>query len=139
MIACVADASVLIKLVITEPGSAAVTAYFAANPPGAPALLRAEATNVLRRAVKSRKRTAQEAHESLDIILGAAILLPETEEEAHLTLDLAISLDHPAQDCRYLAAAIAAKVPLVTADENFARKARAAGHDARIVSELPAG
>ena len=52
--------------------------------------------------------------------------------------DLAISLDHSAQDCRYLAAAIAAKVPLVTADENFARKARAAGHDARIVSELPA-
>jgi len=93
---------------------------------------------VLRRLVKSRERSAARARDSLDTIIASISILPETDEEAHLTLDLAIALDHSAQDCRYLAAAIAAKVPLVTADENFARKARAAGHDARIVSELPA-
>ncbi len=139
MIAYVADASALIKVVIEEPESAIVIRFFSSTTTGAPALLRVEAANVLRRVVKSKKATHAEARRALTRILDLVEILPETEAEAHLTLDLAIALDHSAQDCRYLAAAIAAKVPLVTADENFARKARAAGHDARSVSELPAG
>jgi predicted nucleic acid-binding protein len=138
MIGCVADASALLKLVIDEPDAALAVAYFAREHPGAPGIAVAEVANVLRRLVKSRERSAARARESLDTIIASISILPETDEESNLTLDLAISLDHSAQDCRYLAAAIAAKVPLVTADENFARKARAAGHDARIVSELPA-
>jgi predicted nucleic acid-binding protein len=138
MIGCVADASALLKLVIDEPDAALAVAYFAREYPGAPGIAVAEVANVLRRLVKSRERSAARARESLDTIIASISILPETDEESNLTLDLAISLDHSAQDCRYLAAAIAAKVPLVTADENFARKARTAGHDARIVSELPA-
>lgn len=136
MIACVADASALIKLVIIETYSDVAAAFFAKSRPGAPGLLHAEAANVLRRMVKSRKFSPAQAHDALATIVGNALLLPETDEEAHLTLDLAIALDHPAQDCRYLAAAIAAKVPLITADDGFARKARDAGHDVRAVAEL---
>jgi predicted nucleic acid-binding protein len=136
MIGCVADASALMKLVIVEAHSDIAANCFAKMPPGCPALLRVEAANVLRRMVKSRKFSPAQAHAALKTILENALLLPETDEEARLTLDLAIELDHPAQDCRYLAAAIAAKVPLITADEGFVRKARAAGHDARCIAEL---
>jgi predicted nucleic acid-binding protein len=135
MIACVADASALMKLVIAEAHSEMARAYFATARPGAPALLRAEVANVLRRMVKSKKFSIAEAHAALETIVANAVLLPETDEDVHLTLDLAIALDHPAQDCRYLAAAIAAKVPYVTADENFARKAREAGHPAYSIAE----
>lgn len=138
MIDYVIDASALVKLSVDEPGSTRVIALVGRQQVAAPGIAVAEVANVLRRLVKSREISASRAREAIVEIFGAMRILPETDEESHLTLDLAIALDHSAQDCRYLAAAIAAKVPLVTADENFARKARAAGHDARIVSELPA-
>ena len=138
MIDYLIDASALIKLSVDEPGSTSVIALVGRRQVGAPGIAVAEVANVLRRLVKSREMSALRAREAIVEIFGAMHTLPETAEEVHLTLDLAIALDHGAQDCRYLAAAIAAKVPLVTADESFARKARAAGHDARIVSELPA-
>ncbi|MCM0022070.1 MAG: type II toxin-antitoxin system VapC family toxin [Tagaea sp.] len=136
MIACVADASALLKIVIDESDSNVARAFFLTQPTAAPALIRAEVANVLRRYVKSRKMSPEAGHRALRRLIELAELLPETIEEAQMTLDLAIALDHSAQDCRYLAAAIAAKVPLITADENFAAKARAAGHDARAISEL---
>lgn len=135
MIACVADASALVKIVFEESDSDAARAFFRERATAAPALLRAEAANVLRRLVKSRRLSPAAAHHALLRIIDLAPALPETDDEALLTLDLAIALDHPAQDCRYLAAAIAAKVPLVTADEGFARKARAAGHAAFTIAE----
>jgi predicted nucleic acid-binding protein len=135
MIDCVADASVLIKLAVDEPDSNLAIAYLDRREPGAPAIAVAEIANVLRRLVKSRRRTAEDARLSLDRILSTLRILPETDEEALLTLDLAIALDHPAQDCRYLAAAIARKVPLITADDGFVRKTRAAGHDVRSLAE----
>ena len=131
----VADASVLIKLAVDEVDSELARAYLGKREASAPAIAIAELANVLRRLVKSRQRTATEARNSLSQILSTTQILPETKDEALLTLDLAIALDHPAQDCRYLAAAIVAKVPLVTADEGFARKARAAGHTAFTIAE----
>ncbi|MFM7343755.1 MAG: type II toxin-antitoxin system VapC family toxin [Tagaea sp.] len=136
MIACVADASVLIKLAVDEIDSVRARAYLATQETSAPAIIVAELANVLRRLIKSRLRTASEARTALAQILSTTEILPETDKEARLTLELAIALDHPAQDCRYLAAAIVAKVPLITADESFARKARAAGYEARAISEL---
>lgn len=136
MIDCVADASVLVKIVVDEPDAQTAVRYLRGKAAAAPAIAVAEVANVLRRLVKSRQRTADTARRSLDEILATTTILPETDEEARLTLDLAIALDHPAQDCRYLAAAIAAKVPLITADEGFAAKARGAGHDARTIAEL---
>jgi predicted nucleic acid-binding protein len=136
VIDCVADASVLIKIVVDEPDAKIAAGFLRRKQVGAPGIAVADVANVLRRLVKSRQRTADAARRSLDEVLATTSILPETDEEAHLTLDLAIALDHPAQDCRYLAAAIAAKVPLVTADAGFARKARDAGHKVHAVAEL---
>ena len=138
MIAFIADASILLKPALGEPEADRITQLFATRLPGIPAIARVEIANVLRRMVKSQRMSRDRAKQALADLIATTVLLPETDEEAQIMLDLAISLDHSAQDCRYLAAAIAAKVPLVTADETFARKARAAGHDARTVSELPA-
>lgn len=136
MIDCVADASALLKLSIDEPDGEIFAAYLRRSRVGAPGIAIAEVANVLRRFVKSRERTKADAKDSLSEILSSTTILSETDEEAHLTLELAIALDHPAQDCRYLAAAIVAKVPLITADEGFVRKARAAGYQARAIAEL---
>jgi predicted nucleic acid-binding protein len=135
MIDCVVDASVLVKLVVDEPDASATVAYLGRREVGAPGIAIAETANVLRRLVKSRKFTSEQAHAALETIVDKTDLLPETAAETRLTLDLAVALDHPAQDCRYLAAAIARKVPLITADDGFVRKARAAGHDARALAE----
>jgi predicted nucleic acid-binding protein len=136
MIAYVVDASALLKTVLIEPDSASMIDFIGMNHVGVPPIARAEFANVLHRFVKRKTLSRDGARRALGEVMASAQLLPETDEEARLTLDLAIELDHPAQDCRYLAAAIARKVPLITADEGFVRKARAAGHDARSIAEL---
>ena len=136
MIAYVVDASALLKTVLIEADSETMVDLVGRSRVGIPPIARAEFANVLRRFVKRKTLSRDGARRALDEIMASALLLSETDEEARLTLDLAIALDHSAQDCRYLAAAIAAKVPLITADEGFVRKASAAGHDVRAVAEL---
>lgn len=136
MIAYVVDAGALLKTVLIEPDSALMIDFIGMNRVGVPPIARAEFANVFRRFVKRKTLSPDGARRALGEVMASALLLPETDEEARLALDLAIALDHPAQDCRYLAAAIAAKVPLITADDGFARKARSAGHDVRAIAEL---
>lgn len=136
MISAVADASALLKTVLIETGSESMIDFVDRSRVGIPPIARAEIANVLRRFVKRRTLPPDDAHRTLDKLMASALLLPETDDEARLTLDLAIALDHPAQDCRYLAAANARKVPLITADDGFARKARSAGHDVRTPADL---
>jgi predicted nucleic acid-binding protein len=136
MIAYVVDASALLKTVLIEADSDSMIDFVGKSRVGIPPIARAEFANVLRRFVKRKTLSREGARRALGQVMASALLLPETDEEALLTLDLANALDHPAQDCRYLAAAIAAKVPLITADSGFARKARDAGHDVREVAEL---
>mgnify|MGYP000942956543 CR=1 FL=1 len=131
MIACVADASILLKTILQEPDSEAAFDFLARNPPAAPAVARIEIVNVIRRLVVGRRHTIEEGRDAFETMMRRITLVPETDGQASFTLELAIALDHSATDCRYLAAAAALDLPLYTADAAFARKARAKGHDVR--------
>ncbi len=112
------DASVAIKLVVTEPGSDAALRLHGRNLL-APDLLWPECANILWKATRRGSLTPEQAE-----LAGAALLrLPfEIVESAGLlagALARALRLDHPAYDCLYLELAAREGLPLVTADRRL--------------------
>jgi predicted nucleic acid-binding protein len=120
----VVDASVAIKWVVEEDGTAQALVLLKHAGLVAPDLLIAECANILWKKVSRSELTKAEA-------LLAARLLERTDVEFLPTRALlqpaariAIELDHPAHDCVYLALAAANDWKFVTADERFVRKVR---------------
>ncbi len=123
----VVDASVGLKWVFPEPGADRARALLAAVARGdlrllAPDLYVAEVTNALwKRAHLRGDLSADEAREALDRLLGA---LPEIFPGAALAsqaLELAHAFGRPVYDCLYVALALRAGCPLVTADRSLVR------------------
>jgi predicted nucleic acid-binding protein len=85
--------------------------------------------------------TPEAAYRSLDvwsdIVHGIVVLIPE-DHDLPAALKLALELNHPLQDCIYLALAERFDAPLVTADEKFAAKAHARYPRVRLLSQSPA-
>ncbi|WP_137181123.1 type II toxin-antitoxin system VapC family toxin [Roseomonas sp. AR75] len=118
MSACVLDASVAIKLVVTEPGS-----EHAQRLRGwrllAPDLLWPECANILWKAVRRGIFGPVQAEMACAALLrlpfeiaGSAALMPGA-------LRRAMALGHPAYDCLYLELAEREGLPLVTADRRL--------------------
>lgn len=133
------DASVAIKWVIAEPGTAEALALLG-NRLLAPALLHVECANILWKKVRRREISATEAGIAVRLLTNFGIELCSPEPEINRVLELAVSLDHPAYDCVYLALAEARGVPLITADERLIRVVRAVGQSGGVldgISVLP--
>jgi predicted nucleic acid-binding protein len=124
----VVDASVAVKWLVSEKDEDAAEDLLRTELEVAgPLLLRVEVTAAVAR--KARYREIPEAEAAAAIELWAAILRGEIAlfaEDADLAraLKLSLELNHPLQDCIYLALAERLDAPLVTADEKFAAKAR---------------
>ena len=137
----VVDASVALKWFFPELGQPeARRLRDSGGPLAAPALIRVEVAAAIAGKVRFQEVDPLEAEVAIKlwdqyIAEGVVTLLPD---EAHLpeAFRLAIALQHPLQDCLYLAAAKHHGVPLVTADEKFAAKARASYPNIRLLSEL---
>jgi predicted nucleic acid-binding protein len=118
MSACVVDASVAIKLVVTEPGSERAWSLRGWRLL-APDLLWPECGNILWKAVRRGIFGPVEA----ELAFAALLRLPfETAGSAGLmpaALGRAIRLGHPAYDCLYLELAAREGLPLVTADRRL--------------------
>ena len=119
----VVDASVAVKWVITEEGTAEALSLLSL-PMSAPDLLIAECANILWKKVARSELVPEEA-------LLAARLLQQSEIELYPmrallepATQLAIDLDHPAYDCVYLALAVENGWRFVTADKRLVAKAR---------------
>ncbi len=114
----VVDASVAIKWVVDETGSAAAAALLDGRTLHAPALLFVEAANAFwvmaRRGAISRAGAA----DALDLLRRAPLVAPN-EDLVPEALRLAQMLDHPVYDCVYLALALVREIPVVTADRRF--------------------
>jgi predicted nucleic acid-binding protein len=139
-IVCVVDASVGIKLVITEPDYAQALALFAhaIQDPNArffvPALFYLECANILRTAVKRGLITSGDAPSKLATLRGfplqqAASLLDDA-------LNLALAHDLCVYDAVYVAASIALQVPLITADDKLVRKMAATPYTVDLLGGL---
>lgn len=123
----VIDASIAVKGVVEEPGSADAARLLALDETfGAPDVLFAEVANVLCKKVRGGKTSAAQAIGSLAELKAVITHVEQAATLCDAALRFAIELDHSAYDCFYLATAGDAG-ELVTADEAFARKCRSAG------------
>ena len=131
----VVDASVAVKWVVDEPGSAAAITATRDRLLTAPAYMLVEAANGIRKQSAAGKITPAAASSALQDLVGTPVeRVPVDETLVHEALALGLELDHPLQDCLYLALARRTGARVITADHKFARAVRENGtHAERIV------
>jgi predicted nucleic acid-binding protein len=129
----VVDASLYGRLLFGESGHAAVRELLGTGRIVGPPVLRIELANLARRAAKHRALDAAAAARLFDDLTKGVDFVADDAALGQATLALALELDHVAQDCTYLAVARALRMPLVTADAVFARKARRKGHAVEVL------
>ncbi|MFN0116194.1 MAG: type II toxin-antitoxin system VapC family toxin [Paracoccaceae bacterium] len=134
---CVVDASVALKWVLEEQGSAEAAMLLDGRAIFAPSLVDTEAANALWAAARRGEVSRGEAALVFDTFLAAP--LRRIDLSADLTasaLQIAADLDHPVYDCVYLAAGLMLDLPVVTADRRFLVAARRNAELARSVALL---
>ena len=137
MTTLVIDASIAVKWVVEETGTAEALLLRKRARLIAPELLIAECANILWKKARRKELSVDEAVLAAGLLHGAEIELLPTRPLFEAAARIAIDLDHPAYDCLYLALADANDCRFVTADEGFARKLKRRGGNrlgARVIS-----
>lgn len=129
----VVDASVFGKLLFHEGDHAAVATLLNNGGIVGPPILRVELVNLARRTAKIRKLDDTATAKIYGDLTLSLEFVADSADLGQATLALALELDHAAQDCAYLAVARMRRLPLVTADAVFSRKARRKGHPVEIL------
>lgn len=130
----VVDASVAVKFVTDEAGSAEAALLLRSEEPLiAPDWLLAEVGNALWRKARSGAVSKAAAVEAL-------AAMPQFFQELHATqplvfraYELAFVMDHGLYDCLYLELAREQGMVVVTADKDFQKAAARSGHGDRVV------
>ena len=121
----VVDASIAMKWVVTEEGTAAAVALLRQASLAAPELLVAECANILWKKVGRGELRKNEAMLAARLLERADIELHPMRPLLEQAARMAVEIDHPAYDCVYLALAVNNNWRFVTADESLLRKLRA--------------
>lgn len=124
----VVDASVAVKWLIAEEGEDAAEQLLAGREEvAAPFVLRTEVAAAIARKARFKEITIEEAFAAVDLwvsmIRGSDVAFFAEDDDLQLAVKLSLELNHPLQDCIYLALAERLDAPLVTADGKFAEKA----------------
>lgn len=120
---CVVDANIAIKWVVAEPDSGVALTLLGPELL-APELLLPECLNVLWHKRVKQELDEAESDAALTALAAAPIKWVPVAPLMKTALELAVRLKHPAYDCTYLAAAMHAGVPMVTADSRFVQRLR---------------
>ena len=118
----VVDASVVVRGLTTEGDAADVFDRIAvgATAGHAPDLLVAEVSNALALAVRTERRSLEDAQSLSELLAASPIELHSTARLAPAVIELAARSDLSAYDAFYAVLAAALEVPLVTADRRLA-------------------
>jgi predicted nucleic acid-binding protein len=120
----VIDASIAMKWVVEEEGTAEALTLLQGAKLAAPELLVPECANILWKKVQRHELANQEAFLAARLLERVDIELLPMRPLLESTTRIAVALDHPAYDCLYLALAITNEWRFVTADDRFVRKLR---------------
>jgi predicted nucleic acid-binding protein len=126
----VIDASIAVKWVVEESGTAAALSLLEKARLIAPELLVAECANILWKKVRGKQLSHEEALLAARLLQGAAMELLPIRPLLPAAAGIAIDLDHPAYDCVYIALAMERDCRFVTADERLVRMIRERGRGA---------
>lgn len=118
----VIDASIAIKWVVEEDGTAEALALRRKGTLIAPDLLVPECANILWKKVGRHELLVEEALLAARLLQGAEIELLPMRSLFEIATRISIEISHPAYDCVYLALAGEKSCQFVTADERFLRK-----------------
>ncbi|MDR3517148.1 MAG: type II toxin-antitoxin system VapC family toxin [Azospirillaceae bacterium] len=117
----VVDASVGVKWVVNEPDSDDAVALIAGRRLIVPGLFWVETANVLAMKAKRGELTRAAVTDAWRDLTDAPLeMVGLTADSVSSALMLAQDLAHTVYDCAYLAVALAAGCPVVTADRRFA-------------------
>jgi predicted nucleic acid-binding protein len=132
----VVDASVAVKWLLPEKDSSAALRLIQSGLDlYAPELIRTEVAAALSRKVRNGEALPAEGELAVSLWLrslekGVLALVPE-DQYLDAAWRMSVELNHPLQDCLYLALAGRLDLPLATADRKFA--ARAAGRPEQVL------
>nr|WP_294517118.1 type II toxin-antitoxin system VapC family toxin [uncultured Rhodopila sp.] len=128
----VIDASVVIKWVVDEPGTAKAL-LLRRHRLLAPDLLIAECANILWKKERRKELLEEEALVATGLLARSDIEFEPMIGVFEAATRMAVLLDHPASDCCYLALAAARGCVFVTADAALVGKCRSAGLPIKVV------
>jgi predicted nucleic acid-binding protein len=134
----VVDASVAVKWLLPERGSDEAQALLDSGESlAAPALIVVEVAAAIARKSRLREVAGPDAESALSLwmrSLAAGVLeLVSDRAAVERAFRLAVALDHPLQDCLYLAVAERMKAQYVTADARFSDKAKRTHPSVRLL------
>lgn len=118
----VIDASIAVKWVIEEDGTANALALRGRTKLIAPELLVAECANIFWKKAQRGELTKDEALFAARLVQASDVELLPTRALLEPATRIAIELDHPAYDCLYIALAVERDCRFVTADGRLLRK-----------------
>jgi len=129
----VVDASVAVKWLVDEPDHLTARGLLDRNEQlQAPDFVLIETGNVLWKKVIRRELTAQQAADGVDSLPRLFEAIVPSGLLVARALRIAIEMAHPVYDCLYLACAERVDADLVTADKQFAARARTGSAGARV-------
>lgn len=132
----VIDASMAVKWVVEERGTAEALEVLKRHPLSSPDLLIAECANILWKKVKRTELDQDEAIVAARLIQRSDVEILPTRALMESALGLAVELDHAAYDCIYLSLALENDWSFVTADERPVRKLEQASQERFSASVL---